>query len=101
MTKEYICICGKVFDNPQKFNGHKQGCKHHIINKYGSLERYYMIKNRNSHLAGKTLRETKAKERQMRLQIWIDQKHTCKSCGAVMTKLYASGQYCSRKCANQ
>ena len=22
-----IYICGKVFDNPQKFNGHKQGTK--------------------------------------------------------------------------
>jgi len=35
MNKEYRCICGKVFDNPQKFNGHKSNCKEHILNKYG------------------------------------------------------------------
>ena len=53
-TKEYKCICGKIFDNPQKFNGHKQGCSIHIINKYGSLEAYYSMKNRNSTKAAET-----------------------------------------------
>lgn len=45
--KNYICICGKVFDNPQKFNGHKQGCIIHLTDKYGSYEEYLRIKNRN------------------------------------------------------
>ena len=26
MSKTYTCICGKTFDNPQKFNGHKSNC---------------------------------------------------------------------------
>ena len=46
--KIYTCICGKVCTSPAAFNGHKQGCKEHIINKYGSLEAYYEIKNRNN-----------------------------------------------------
>lgn len=57
----YKCECGKEFDNPQKFNGHKSNCDIHliacnklyltkeqrsshykesIINKYGSLNNY-------------------------------------------------------------
>ena len=49
MNKEYRCICGKVFDNPQKFNGHKQGCKEHIVNKYGSVDYYYSeVRNMSS-----------------------------------------------------
>ena len=54
----YICECGKEFDNPQKFNGHKQGCKVHIELKYGSIDAYYAIKNRG-HAAGV---ETKKKQ---------------------------------------
>ena len=55
MSKEYHCICGKIFDNPQKFNGHKQGCKEHIINKYGSVE-YYYSNIRNMSLLSKKLK---------------------------------------------
>lgn len=28
--KTYECICGKTFDNPQKFNGHKTHCVDHL-----------------------------------------------------------------------
>lgn len=27
----YKCECGKEFDNPQSFNGHKSHCKIHAI----------------------------------------------------------------------
>lgn len=58
---KYICECGKEFDNPQKFNGHKANCDIHltssgklhltkenkgnyqkqkIIEKYGTYENY-------------------------------------------------------------
>ena len=30
--------CGKEFENPNSFNGHKSSCKIHQIKKYGSLE---------------------------------------------------------------
>lgn len=26
----YICECGKAFDNPQAFNGHKSNCETHL-----------------------------------------------------------------------
>lgn len=100
LTKEYKCICGRIFDNPQKFNGHKQGCKEHIINKYGSLEEYYRIKNRN-HDCGTKLKQKKLHQnKQQQLQKWINEQHTCEKCGKIMTEKFGSGRFCSRGCAN-
>lgn len=100
MTKTYKCICGKEFDNPQKFNGHKQGCEIHIINKYGSLETYYNNKNRNVSKASKTRINTNANKRLKTLLTWISEGHTCEKCGKVMTEKYSSGRFCCRSCAN-
>ena len=33
----YQCICGKTFDNAQKFNGHKSHCVTHQLSKYGNI----------------------------------------------------------------
>lgn len=30
MKGYYKCECGKEFDNPQKFNGHKSHCQMHL-----------------------------------------------------------------------
>lgn len=38
--KQYECVCGKIFNDPQKFNGHKSNCKIHQQHKYGSLKEY-------------------------------------------------------------
>lgn len=100
MSKEYRCICGQVFDNPQKFNGHKQGCKEHIINKYGSLESYYQIKNRNHENAPNKIKERARLIKENNLQLWISEQHTCEKCGKVMTEKFGSGRFCSRSCAN-
>lgn len=63
----YICECGKEFDNPQKFNGHKSHCEIHfnhlgktysikervdkqkqtVLNKYGSEECYNKQRSEN------------------------------------------------------
>lgn len=99
MKKEYKCICGKIFDNPQKFNGHKQGCNEHIINKYGSLEAYYLIKNRN-HDHGKKVSLHYQDKKQQELEKWISERHICQKCGKVMTEKFGSGKFCSRSCAN-
>ena len=34
----YQCICGKTFDNAQKFNGHKSHCVTHQLSKYGNVK---------------------------------------------------------------
>ena len=99
MNKIYKCICGKKFDKPQQFNGHKQGCKIHLVDKYGSLENYYIIKNRN-HDHGKTVQARNIKKKEQELQQWISEKHTCEKCGKVMTEKWGSGRFCSNSCAN-
>ena len=97
--KTYTCICGQVFDNPQKFNGHKQGCVIHITNKYGTYDNYLSIKNRN-HNKGKIVRERSQLKKEAERASWIAEKHTCERCGKLMTEKYGSGRFCSRECAN-
>ena len=98
--KTYTCTCGKTFNNPQKFNGHKQGCPVHLIEKYGSLEVYYNIKNRNNDNTAKHISETAARKREAKLAKWISEEHKCERCGKIMTEYYGSGRFCSRFCAN-
>ena len=98
--KEYTCICGKVFTDPQSFNGHKQGCKTHLINKYGDLDSYYSKKNAKSTERGISVSRTASQKRVAQLEKWINEKHQCERCGKVMTELYGSGRFCSRYCAN-
>ena len=68
--KTYTCICGQVFDNPQKFNGHKQGCVIHITNKYGTYDNYLSIKNRN-HNKGKIIHERSQLKKETERDSWI------------------------------
>lgn len=102
--KTYQCICGKVFDNPQKFNGHKSNCKIHQQHKYGSLKEYN--KHINACIATinngyKNYIDNLKKEKENKLEIWLSEKHKCKTCHRVMTEYYGSGIYCSRSCANK
>lgn len=96
----YICKCGQEFVNSQKFNAHKQSCTVHIIAKYGSLETYYAIKNRNSAQSSETLKRNTAKKKQQSLAKWISEQHKCETCGKIMTEYYGSGRFCCRACAN-
>lgn len=98
--KTYTCICGKVFDNPQKFNGHKQGCVIHITNKYGTYDNYLAIKNRN-HNKGKIIHERSQLKKEAERDSWIAEKHICERCGKLMTEKYGSGRFCSHSCANR
>lgn len=101
MSKEYRCICGKIFDNSQKFNGHKSNCKEHIENKYGDksteyFQQYDNIRKQNG-LLSKASKQFKKEEK---LNLWISEQHTCEKCGKIMTEKYGSGRFCSRSCAN-
>ena len=98
-TKTYTCLCGATFSKPQQFNGHKQGCEVHLINKYGSMETYYEIKNRN-HNRGKTVKARAQEKHKVELEQWIHEHHTCEKCGKVMTQKYGYGRFCSQSCAN-
>ena len=96
----YVCICGKEFDEPQKFNGHKSHCKIHQFNKYGNLNKLNLsnnIRNTNAYNARVTLYDSVRKNE---MDKWISEQHTCEKCGKIMTEKFGSGRFCSRQCAN-
>ena len=88
MDKTYTCICGETFTVPNKFNSHKNHCKIHIEQKYGSYELYIQWCNRNKL------------NKQLELKTWIQEQHQCETCGKIMTEKYGSGRFCCRACAN-
>lgn len=98
-TKTYTCLCGATFDNWSLYGGHKQCCCTFLIDKYGSLDNYYAIKNRN-HNRGKALSERSKIKKEQELQKWIAESHTCEKCGKIMTEKYGSGRFCCQSCAN-
>ena len=100
--KVYICECGREFDNPQAFNGHKSNCKIHLsaCNKQDMLElRRKAISNSMKKFAEKKALDLKLKK-ELELILWVEEKHVCETCGKVMTEKYGSGRFCSRSCAN-
>ena len=100
MKGYYKCVCGKEFTEPNKFNSHKNNCEKHIINKYGSFEKYNILRTRNSFLGGIKNHINYINKKENELQNWISEKHTCERCGKVMTEKFGSGRFCSRACAN-
>ena len=47
-----------------------------------------------------TCRAQKQQESIQQLQIWLDSKPLCATCGCVMTYKYGTGKFCSKKCAS-
>ena len=102
--KEFICVCGKIFTESQKFNGHKSHCKIHQIQKYGNLDTYYNRQQQNQAKMinclknkRKNQQEQKRLEKQKELNIWLIEQHKCRTCGKIMTTYYGSGIYIVQK----
>lgn len=103
VEKEYICVCGKTFNNPQSFNGHKCHCKEHYIQKYGSENKYYeILNNQITYIRkGSVSRSDRNKQKkQQELKQWISEKHACEKCGKIMNEKFRSGRFCCISCAN-
>ena len=95
----YKCNCGKEFNNPQAYNGHKANCAihHKLKGDYDEWETHKgiiyakQIESRKQH--SKIIKDLKQ-------QTWIQEGHKCKICGKIMTEKFGSGIFCSRSCAN-
>lgn len=98
---KFICECGKEFDNPQSFNGHKSHCKTHQIAKHGSLDFYKECRKKHDISCSKTLKQQVQNRKQLELEAWIAEKHICEHCGKIMTEKYGSGRFCCRACQNK
>lgn len=101
--KTYTCECGKIFNDPQKFNGHKAHCKAHHLFKYGNLDVLHEHDRKctlHSNVTAAIMHEKALKEKQNCLDQWISEQHRCEKCGKIMTTKYGSGRFCSRACSN-
>lgn len=99
-VKKYTCECGKVYTNPQSFNGHKSSCKIHLTALGKDITKSSLYNPESQAKAHATVAKHYAeKKEQCRLQ-WVAEKHTCERCGKVMTEKFGTGRFCSRACAN-
>lgn len=101
ITKEYICVCGKICANSQSFNGHKSHCKVHRLTKGGEAdyENYLAKQAKTSQVARAARKKNAAEARQLNNDVWIAEKHFCERCGKLMIEKFGSGRFCSEFCA--
>lgn len=79
---EFVCqYCGKQFTRTSDLIRHEKSCV-----------------NRNERERFLRLRRSWSNQQK---QQYIKEGHNCKSCGALLTEFYSSGEYCSRACANR
>ena len=94
----YICKCGKTFDKPNDFNGHKSHCKVHLGEK-----RYLEIINIRKECARKahiTQKQNYLEQQRIKNELWAKEEHRCEYCNKVMKYKYSSGRFCNKSCAN-
>lgn len=99
----YKCECGRTFNDPQGFNGHKAHCKEHYIARDGNLDALNSLHARQRQTFAATVKrnqELAASIKDELLNIWISEQHLCDRCGKIMTEKYGSGRFCSKFCAN-
>lgn len=93
----YECVCGRTFDKPNSFNGHKRSCKLLWELKGKDLSSSRKLNAKNS---AKTRQEKNKIQKELELDNWISEKHKCIVCNRIMTYKFGSGLYCSKSCAN-
>ena len=96
--KTYVCECGKVFDNPQRFNGHKCHCLVHRSST-GSIDKWDDMRANIFERSKEALREKYRIIKEKKFEQWVSEQHTCDRCGKIMTEKYGSGRFCSKSCA--
>lgn len=102
MKGYYKCECGKEFDNPQKFNGHKTHCVIHLT-LFDKLDRRNEIQEnfRKCGLdANKKNSEEVRRTKELILKKWVEEGHVCEKCGKIMTEKFGTGRFCSEACAH-
>lgn len=62
----YTCECGKKFNNPQSFNGHKCHCEEHQLYKYKSLDKFNSTKEQRIQSYKNTVQNRKTEKELLR-----------------------------------
>ena len=100
--RNYQCVCGRIFNKSQAYNGHKCHCKDFQLQKYGNLDNYTKVKENivTALKKGSKIKSDKQRETRLnKLDRWISERHTCEYCGKTMSEIYGSGRFCSSSCA--
>ena len=97
--RQYVCDCGRVFDKPNSFNGHKSHCKVHL-EKTGRLHVRNKVDSEIGLKSGQTLKSRHRKLTEIKLNQWVEEQHICETCGKIMSTKWGSGRFCSKSCAN-
>lgn len=102
----YVCECGKEFEKPNSFNGHKSHCLVHA-KAVGKYEYFIDVQNNRHQTQLLSIKSNKEQNKEIlenkkkqKLSIWVSEKHVCERCGKLMFEKYGSGRFCSRFCAN-
>lgn len=98
---KYICVCGKEFKSVKSLSAHKSSCKEWYLKRDENLDKYYLrLENHKNkmidfglQLSVKNLEVRNARERS-KLEVWVNEKHTCERCGHIMTEKFGSGRFC-------
>lgn len=102
--KIYTCECGKIFNNPQSFNGHKYHCRDHYIAKYGDDKKYnemLLEAKRRGKLGSQKVALNKLIQKENLIKNWLSSTPKCEGCGKVITEKFGSGRFCCLKCAHK
>lgn len=99
MGSYYKCECGREFNNPQSFNGHKSHCIVHM-EQCGKLDSLLEADRRRHSKTKDTMIRYSEQIRNQRLEAWIHEEHICENCGKIMTVKFGSGRFCCRACSN-
>lgn len=98
----YTCLCGKTFTSSQSFAGHKSHCEIHLqsVGKLESRKQAKKIGAAKGRAAQVHYRKVRSETKIQRLEKWLAEKHTCETCGKIMTEYYGSGRFCCKSCAS-
>ena len=95
----YRCVCGREFDKPNSFNGHKSNCLIHLEST-GKLSKKLETRELTNNKISRSLKQVSTRKKQLKLKEWIDEQHRCEHCNKIMTEFYGSGRFCCRSCSN-
>lgn len=96
MADVYVCSCGKQFNSPASFNGHKRHCRFHLGEEH--YNRLKQIDQKNVTIATERASLAATLKKKKKLELWEASQHFCEYCGKPLIR--PNTRFCSRECAN-
>ena len=89
--KEYRCECGKTFTTSQGLYGHMSHCREHLgEERYLKQKQLDDQKREKAHNVCRDISQLNKKQKDLEMESWLLEHHTCEKCGKVMTEFYGT-----------